>query len=89
MTDAPKPDPNPALTPEQREERKRNEWEGGAENESTDSDADLSVGKHDPARRGGSNEDRSQYSDDEKDPGAQQAHLGELSPPTPAQGSTR
>ncbi|MEO7433093.1 MAG: hypothetical protein ABIR62_13925 [Dokdonella sp.] len=89
MTDAPKPDPIPNLTPKQQDERKRNLLEGGAEDESTDSDADSSVGTDDPAKRGGSKEGGSKDSDEAADAIAQQEHLGELSPPTPAQGSTR
>lgn len=95
MTDTPKfpsmqDDVDPSkLTPEQREQRKRNEREGGAEDESTDSDADLSVGKDDPTKRGGTREDRAQDGDNAKDRAAQEDHLGKLSPPTPAQGSTR
>ena len=65
------------LSPKQRAERERNEREGGAEDESTDSDADPNVGMDDPTERGGSSEASAQ---DER---------SQLSPPTPAQGSTR
>jgi len=79
MTNAPKLTPaTPAnLSPKQQAERERNEREGGAEDESTDSDADPNVGKEDPTERGGSRE------------ASEQEERTKLSPPAPAQGSTR